>query len=457
MNVRKSFACLGAGLLTGLVFLATAPPVRADNLDDELYRATRKLFRYIHKKNARTVGVLKFRAQRGNGPLGFDLGPITSIMAERLETVLVMGNDDEKPVQIIRDASGVAAARRQKLTYLTEEGRKKLFGFEYPLVVGGGKATPDLFFTGIVRLDPEKQTTRVEVLAFGRDSKDLEPTGILIEAKTDRPLLADSGSSFVLNHRALWGMDRDRQNDAEAIRDAGSRRAGKKEPALKSMQRLVELKLYLDDVPVALEPDRTNPGGARFTCRPPRRDEKVRFALKNLSDQRVAVVLQINGMNTLYEQKFEAMRCNKWVLPPNTKPVIIDGFYIKDEGKNRKEFVVLPDAASRQEILRNAAQGTIQMHVFVEGPEKKEEETFEDKLITRGLPNRAWNTAKRSLTTPAAARKLLTANRLRTRTRGLIAPDQKPGDGSKLLKVDFRNPQEQQYLYIRYYPGPDSN
>ena len=295
---------------------------------------------------------------------------------------------------------GQPAARRQKLTYLTEEGRKKLFGLEYPLVVGGGKATPDLFFTGVIQLDSEKQTTRVEVLAFGRDSKDLEPTGIVIQVKTDRPLLADTGSSFVLNRRAL--RDREREDDAEAIRDAESRREGKTEPALKSMQRLVELKLYLDDVAVGLEPDRANPGNARFTCRPPRPGEKVRFALKNLSDRRLAVVLQINGMNTLYEEKLEAIRCRKWVLPPEARPLIIDGFYVKETGKNRKEFVVLPEKESRQEVLGDAAQGTIQMHVFVEGPEKKEEE-FEDRLITRGLPDRAWNTARRSLTTPAAA------------------------------------------------------
>ncbi len=437
--------------LMAALLLGAAPAVRADNLDEKLIAQTLKLTDYIKSKKATTVGVLKFRFQKGDGPLTFRGSPIATVLAERLETVLIMAPvNKKKPLQVIRDASRVAAESKQGINYLKAEGRKKLFALTYPLAAGNRTARPDLFLTGVVMLDPKSHKTKVVIAGFGKDSARVEPIGVEFEVKTDRAILADAGQGFVLNARSLRTKLRGPQGDLFAEEDATDREEKKKEPVSQSKEKLVELEKFINDEPVPFVPDPDNPGEDRFTARDPKENDKVKFVLTNKSQQRVAVVLKVNGMNTLYQQKDEALRCNKWVLNPGDAPLTIDGFYVNDTGKESKlPFVVKPDADSEQEVLADESQGTIELHVFVEGGGTAPKE--EEQVTTRGLSRRQWAAAQRGLARPADAQSLLMKRQSKTRTKGLIAPDQNAVDGSKLKTVEFNDPQQQQCLIIRYY------
>ena len=46
-------------------------------------------------------------------------------------------------------------------------GRQKLFAMKFPLAVGSEKVTPNLFFTGSVKIDTKTHKTTVAIKAFG--------------------------------------------------------------------------------------------------------------------------------------------------------------------------------------------------------------------------------------------------------------------------------------------------
>jgi hypothetical protein len=403
--------------------------------------------------------VLKFQAKKADDEKSLNTGPINSIMAERLESVLVMGSARKQNVSIIRDASGHAAAQKQKLTYLTADGRKKLLDLEYPLWVGDRKARPDLFLTGFVGLDPKTHKTTVVLAYFDKGTDKITPITdprnpqqtLKFEVPTDRAILADAGQSFVLSKRSMTKRNAD--DDLFADQDAQQREDGKKDNAITdTKERLVELKMFINDEEVLFETDPDNPGDGRFSCRDPKQGDKVYFTVTNKSSDRVAVVLKINGMNTLYEEKDEARLCRKWILDPGDKPLTVDGIYVNDSGtENKKPFSVLSDEDSAQEVLASSESGTISLHVFVEGSGGGDED---EGLKTRGLSKRKLLAAKRSIKSNSDAARELIASQSKTRKKGLIAPGATAEDGSKLKSVEFKDPQEKEAIFIRYYkPG----
>jgi hypothetical protein len=155
----------------------------------------------------------------------------------------------------------------------------------------------------------------------------------------------------------------------------------------------------------------------------------------------------VNGVNTLYEQKDEARLCSMWVLDPG-ESVKIDGFYVDETGdQNKFPFKALSDEESAPEFARNNLAGTITMHVFIEGtgPDRKED------VKTRGLPNGLWASNKRSIQTVSDAARVLTANQSKTRKKGLLAKGDIPEKGSTLTRVDFKDPQQKEAIFLRYY------
>src|SRR5262245_49487720 len=454
---RAGIAAVAAALG---VWLLAAPDVRADNLDDRLLAQTSTLFKFLESKNARVIGVLKFQAKKGDDAKSFNVGPINSIMAERLESVLIMGSALKQNFSIIRDASGHAAAQKQQLTYLSAEGRKKLLDLEYPLWVGEKSAKADLFLTGFVGIDPRSHKVSVVLAYFDKstekvtaikDPKNPE-NALTIEVPTDRALLADAGQSFVLSKRSMTKRSTD--DDLFADEDAQQRKEGKKENVITEVkERLVEMKMFINGEEVKFEADPTNVGDGRFTSRDPKQGDKVYFTVTNKSNERVAVVVKINGLNTLYEQTDEAKLCNKWVLDPGDKTLTVDGFYVNDSGKeNKRPFNVRPDDDSAAEALANSQAGTVSLHVFIEG--SGEGEHRDEGVKTRGLSKGKYASVKRDINSNTEAAQQLMDNQSKTRKKGLIAPSLTPEDGSKLKSVEFKDPQEKETIILRYYkPG----
>src|SRR5258708_1361522 len=183
-----------------------AGPVRsADPIEDNLPAQAYKVVKFLKKNGYQNVGVLKFRVQKDSEPESFHVGPLNVAMATRLENSLLLMNDKTDPIGIIHDAGRVAASKKEKATYLTPQGCDKLFRYEYPLAWGTKMVEADAFLTGVVRVNLVKRTTTVTIEALDRKAKKLTPV-TSFEVRTDRSILTDVCTNFVLNKRQIRTM-----------------------------------------------------------------------------------------------------------------------------------------------------------------------------------------------------------------------------------------------------------
>ncbi len=439
----RPLLCLGVA-----IFLVA--PARADSLDFALSTKNKAILRYLQNKNVETVGVLKFQASVGSEKPRLDVGPINSVMAERLETVLILGTDPAHPLNIIRDASSHAAAQKGNLDYRDATGRKELLDLSYPLVFGEKSVKPDLFLTGLVHLDLKALKTKVTLLAFDNKSKALEDTGIRFEVPLDRSTLADAGRGFVLTREQL--MDKRGAFD-EHFGDELAANQVQNNPVtvLKSPNKLVAMKILIEGKgEMEMVDDESHPGAGYF--RTPRKFElgdKVRIQLTNLTDRVLAVVVKVNGMNTLYEQKLDAINCSKWVLDAK-QTLTIKGFYLSDDGKNLAPFKVIPEEEFVAKGLADSSMGTISMHVFVKGDEKAKEAKVVARAVVRGYPLRKWEEEKTKLASMKDV-KAFFQPLYKVFGRNILFRDDQLVEGAKLVTENFWDPQEAQVLFLRYH------
>src|SRR5262249_40174129 len=129
--IRTAF--IAAALAVG----ATAP-ARGDDLESALLDRAKGLIKHCQENKYKTVGVLKFLGAKQGGGLSDNLGTINTLLARRLEVALVLANDPRNPVNIIDDASAVAA-KTPGANHYTAEGRKSLFAAQYKLAWGDPK------------------------------------------------------------------------------------------------------------------------------------------------------------------------------------------------------------------------------------------------------------------------------------------------------------------------------
>lgn len=418
--------------------VAISAPVRSEEIDRLLYRQARKLYETISARKAGTVAVLKFRAQKASEPETFHAGRINMTMAEMLENVLIAGKVNlDQSTRIVRNASLTASQAGQKLNYLNPTDRTKLFNLVYS-EAEGQSASPDVFFTGVVKLDQRTHTTTVVIEAFDRTNSTIEEVA-RFTAENDPSTISEFGQAYVLATRDVFGnADSALANAADAQGEAGRTVT----PFARSPESLGMLKMFLNKQPVPFDADPAgpSPGALRFNCREPMESDTVEFTIDNVSkDQRIAVVLKINGESTLKRERDSAANCQKWIVDPG-KSLSIGGFYESETGKNMRKFVVKP-TPNPDEPLSPTLQGTIDFHVFVEdrdGPAKPDGAVVH---ITRGLPSgpASYMDLNRSVFNPDS----------KLKTRGLIlagAAEQ----GYKLEPKEFVNPREQAHWFIRY-------
>jgi hypothetical protein len=458
-----------------LVALAAPAAARADRIDRELIRGTRKLLERIKTvdgvKNGDaksvTVGVLKFRSSRDDGPEDFHFGPINNVMADRLENTLILGynTDPECTLNVIHDAT--TAAAHNGLSYQPAETAGRLFDVKYPLVVTGQQVTPDIFLTGLVHFDTKEHQITVVIQSLTKTDPQLREV-LRFTVPTERSTVAESGRSFVIQ-RALAERDAGPQKD-EAKDEAGAaaeksaeeaRLPAPKEatPGIKPVSTpdaWVDLDVLYNDEPVVLERDVKEPGNRAF-ARDPKKDDRVKLILTNKSQNRVAVALLVNGSNTVKQQRTEPRYCTKWILAPGKK-LEVEGFYVGGTGRNNvKPFTVLSDEESESLYemnsgdMKNERLGTISMNVFVEG----EYTLASDAPVTRSLSPLDYKEKAGEIKSIDDLKRLLksakSGDQNRTLQRGLIADDGRAQDGSRLVEEDFKNATEVQHLLIRYY------
>ena len=195
----------------------------------------------------------------------------------------------------------------------------------------------------------------------------------------------------------------------------------------------VVLTILYDGLPVTIE---FRDGGA--FAPEPSEGQKValRIGRRDSEDKtRYAIVLRVNGENTLYRQRKKDIDCNKWILEPGEQPLTIGGFQLN--ATQVQQFQVLSKAASKaREIDYGTDVGTIATTVFrprdartppPPAPDLLSEAAEDFAILSRGVFPAALPPNLASLKQQLA---------LASRTRGLISEGQTVAGATRTVKFE---------------------
>ena len=354
------------GFLALAAFIGNPLIVRAESIERELYRRAPDMIKTLKDKGYKNVGVLRFLVKKGDEKPTTLAGTLNLDMANRVAIALILQNNAEPPLGILRDANA-GAAKIPGASHLTKEGREKLFAARYPLAWGSAQVAPDAFVTGIVKISKDLAKMTVDFTIVNKDKGLIENAFKSIEGTTEPCNLAEAGESFHL--RGLF--DKGQLAKADPVVAA--------QEASKVKEKLVSFPLdTLAAPPVTLDilydnekvPLNIEAGTARV--KEPKEGQKVAFVLSRNANVkgRYKMVLKVNGLNTVGKERFPDLRCRGWVLENNTDSIKIEGFQMDDN--SAEQFTALSRAVSRdKEVYYGDNVGTITLTVFAENLSKE--------------------------------------------------------------------------------------
>lgn len=455
--------CLGLFVLA--CWAGLTPPARADKLDAELVKGVYPVMQHILDKGYKNVGVLKFRVAKGKSPLSFNVGPLNSNLADRVENLLILYDNPAKPFGVIKNASQVAIEKKL-VPYTSPKGLSSLFEESYPLAWGDARVKPDAFVTGIVRIGADMTGAVVTLGVLDRETlknkKSLEFTKITeFKVEMDRTLLGDIGQSFLVQRSLLKRRDfTPEEGDKEAAKDAADR-DDNKTPPTQSKENYLELTILYDGKPQNPTPD-PNSGG-KLRVPEPQEGQKVVFGLKNISDVTIGVVLKVNGLSTWQGDTNEPLKCSKWIMDKN-EGFKIPGIY--QDAENYQPFKVLSAAESEAKSFTQYL-GMIHAHVFITGqkmnfapgttdPDAPMNIARKLSLRTRGLPPGQKTARPRTLADLQAqlnesfGTKLKAPPSFTAKSRGYLDVEEKK-QKDDVGKGALPNPVQVETVTIQYY------
>jgi hypothetical protein len=424
--------------------LVVAPTVgRADHdaLDAAFLKAAPEILSTLKAAKAENVGVLKFRVQKGDGPVSDSVGELNMGLADRLEAALLLALlEDDKFGILGRPSLTVLQEKNQAAGLQDDESRAAYFEGKYPLSWGNRKdqtkrgwVTPSAFIVGTAKLNKALTEVTVALQSFGPDGKPKD-LGKPITVAASRRTLVEAGFSYALtkaNAPALFdgarggkakseGVSQFKPVDEEAsikdlvVRNDPVRPEAAKTPTLLSLEECpVKLKIIYNDEEVP---------AVAGQVREPKEGDKVRFVLENTDpDPKAvyAVVLKVNGKNTIFSEDAEASYCLKWILEHGQK-LEVKGFQVDNE--NYAPFVVKSDKESKAEAdVYGDLAGTVRMVVY------RGEQVTEDPSILE-KKNVPLNT--------------MAMNAISRGARGLKAKEDPPGSLAALKSL-LKNREEQ--------------
>lgn len=357
------------GILIALVAGTFFPPAaQADELptlERAILKQAPRILQFAREHGYTNIGVLKFRIREGNSQPSDRNGLLNRNLAERLELALIIKNKPLSPVGIVHNASDVAATLKGA-THLTAVGRKQLFTSTYPLAWGSTKVVPDAFLVGSVQITADYKSALVGISAFGPDDQKLKDV-VKFPASLTTTELVEVGASFGTRGFVTGAkVELSSQNHEAKASEEASQQAAliKTNPArhpLNDTSSPVILTIQYDEQQIPIE---FRDGGA-FVKEPTER-QKVTLTLqrRNPADNnRYAVVLRVNGENTLYRERQKDLDCTKWILEPASPSIQVEGFQLSDQ--QRQRFRVLSTQGSRDTAMDYGADvGTISFVVF---------------------------------------------------------------------------------------------
>ena len=183
------------------------------------------------------------------------------------------------------------------------------------------------------------KTAAVTIQAFAPNARQAD-TVASFSVDVDRPLLNDLGQSFFLNARKLQNRQT-RALDLEATDDAAIRDQTPGPASTQITEKLLDFEIRYNGQrqPYAADPQ----NGGEMAVAEPQEGQKVSFILKSATKDTLAVVLMINGKNSLYEQEAEPLTCRKWVVDPGAE-LEITGFQV--DATTMKPFRVMSPTES---------------------------------------------------------------------------------------------------------------
>jgi hypothetical protein len=376
-------AAAAAALLSAAAARAEPPPW----LEQAFRQAAKeKILPKLHERKYCNVGVLLFRAARGDkDKMTASLGTVNRRLADQLEVALVLAQEDDDNLCVLLHASDtVVGTGNDRMNHLTKDGRDEFFPKDPPLFErpwGKSKKVPaDAFLTGEARLADDLKTVVVTVQLFDREHHDDLEEVCKFPASIDWCLLADAGVSFVRR-----GFDDKDPNAGPQDVVKGETVPVYPRPDLSPKDQTELLKPILRDSPVRLTIlyDGKEIPVENGEVRTPDPKEKVTFRLKNKDkNYTYGVVLKVNGENTIDRERLtSALDCYKWILEPG-KEITLKGF--QQDNKQAEEFkVVAPGAASDEANAINYDPNSLGMISLVVFREVVKNDKNDDALVKK--------------------------------------------------------------------------
>lgn len=417
------------GILSLPLLLVVVGPASAGVLESKLQAEGIRMLEKLKTKGYQNVGVLKFRVQKPpTGKEDFQAGPLNVVVTRAVENALIVHNEDPQlRMGLLRDAPKVINDQKARLSYLKPDDCKQMFELNYPLAWGESKVRPDAFVTGVVRLSPDRTTTTVDIEVV--DKQTLKPTRLYgFDVPTDRSILFDVCEGFAI------GRDQIRTAGPEELDKAANKNSAGDSP--------LDISIRYDGVPQTISEAVIDGRKVRRVAEPEERN-KVTFVMKNRWDEPIAVVLAVNGRNTVHGDDVtenSVLNSSTWVLQPG-REYTVAGYYHKD-GQTLTPFAVLSKekSAAVEEQDPNPYLGLIQVAVFA--PSQRDDGKIDDALRKR--------VSTAGLKTPEDAAKKVAANGPQVTRAGLIAP----GTATEKARVEattLPNLRLCHSMTIRYY------
>ena len=315
-------------------------------------------------------------------------------MAEYVEDALVCCNPTKNPLIVLRDTNKEALKNFKELSLNSEADRRKLLNHSctrhWDVGTKSAQARRHGDF-GVVELKQGFKKCEVTILAF--DSREPSKTNKVFdfEFDCDNYLLADSGIGFSLSRKfkTVRRFDRSELDDLVNLSDQVP---GVADPGLKPTTSPgiggfpVVMTLLYKGQPQVVTPD----AGMATVDRkesynvPQPTDGEVIIRVKNVTEQKVGIVLMVGGRSTLNDPGLmtsdeggepnlgaggntNSRDADMWVLEPN-KEYSIKGYYIFKTAADQHvyPFKVLSDAESDSLFMqaKGDAARQIMLQVF---------------------------------------------------------------------------------------------
>lgn len=453
MNLLAKYKIILSLVIVIVLNLTATNSATADSIARQLQRHVPKIVDYLNANNLRTVGVLKFRVKKPGQKISDSVGPLTSLLADRLEIGLILGNpfDKARQLNIIEDASSQAASI-PGAEHVTVAGQSTFFGPKFEMSIAGEKKEADAFLTGVVQVHDDNRHVTVGILCFDRNGGGLVKACGVFEADLDASSLSEMGESFTL--RGIFDGGTTQQTFKE---DQKQKQQQVLSAAAKVKTQLTSFPLSDPSSPVTLEirydgrlKNVEMRDGQAFVAEPGEGQKVELFLVRNPSAKgRVAVVLKVNGENTLSRQTFSDIECSKWVLSPEYTRTAVKGFQV--DGNQTEKFTVLSRAeGARQAVNYGRNYGQIQMTVFKELTGPKPLATFDEDEEDLVAMLRGVRPSEPSRDLSALKGKIRAASKVQPQHRGPMVAGERAENKTRKVKFEA-DPTPVMAVTITYY------